>query len=246
MPSKRPQTVRVRGSNSRTRSARELRNGARPKPSSATVRRRMRHTARRDTPAELAVRRLVHRAGLRYRIDRAPFAGIRRRADLVFARARVAVFVDGCFWHCCPKHATWPKANAAWWRAKLLGNVARDRDTDRVLREAGWRVVRIWEHEEPGRAAARVRSVPLEQPDDLEKRSPRSHDANGRSGSSSLAPRRSHSRSLLHGRTPRPHVRATESLPARRPVRAGKDRPWEARRRRRRGTCPHRVASTSC
>jgi DNA mismatch endonuclease (patch repair protein) len=116
----------------------------------------MQHTAQRDTPGEVLLRRHVHAAGLRYRIDRSPIPGLRRRADLVFVRARVAVFVDGCFWHCCPKHATWPKANARWWKEKLLGNVARDRDTDARLREAGWLVVRVWEHEDPARAAQRI------------------------------------------------------------------------------------------
>ena len=98
----------------------------------------------------------VHASGCRYRIDRSPIPGMPRRADLVFARARVAVFVDGCFWHCCPEHATWPKANARWWKAKLLGNVARDRDTDARLQEAGWLVLRFWEHEDPARAARHI------------------------------------------------------------------------------------------
>ena len=81
---------------------------------------------------------------------------MRRRADLVFPRARVAVFVDGCFWHRCPRHATSPKNNAAWWATKLDGNVARDRDTDERLAAAGWTVVRIWEHEDPVTAADAV------------------------------------------------------------------------------------------
>lgn len=81
---------------------------------------------------------------------------MRRRADLVLRATKVAVFVDGCFWHCCPRHATWPRTNAAWWRAKLRANVARDRDTDRSLRARGWMVVRVWEHEAPHRAAARI------------------------------------------------------------------------------------------
>ena len=126
----------------------------RPKAGSAEIAARMRNTPRRDNPLELAIRRLVHAAGLRYRVDVAPEPQLRRRADLLFRRARVAVFVDGCFWHCCPKHVTWPKNNAAWWRTKLLGNVARDRDTDRRLRRAGWRVVRIWEHVNPVTAVA--------------------------------------------------------------------------------------------
>lgn len=127
-----------------------------PPASARSVATRMRRTRQRDTPAEIAIRRLVHADGLSYRIDRQPFPGIGRRADLVFARSRVAVFVDGCFWHCCPKHATWPKANGRWWKAKLLRNVARDRDTDTRLRAAGWLVVRVWEHEEPAAASRRV------------------------------------------------------------------------------------------
>jgi DNA mismatch endonuclease (patch repair protein) len=86
----------------------------------------------------------------------APIKGVRRRADVVFTRSRVAVFVDGCFWHACPIHATWPKANADWWRAKLKANVERDRDTDRRLGDAGWSVVRVWEHESAADAADRV------------------------------------------------------------------------------------------
>lgn len=82
--------------------------------------------------------------------------GLRRRADVVFTRSKVAVYVDGCFWHGCPVHATYPKANAAFWAIKLAANKARDRDTDMRLTEAGWLVVRIWEHEDPCVAAERV------------------------------------------------------------------------------------------
>ncbi len=115
----------------------------------------MERQARRDTRAELAVRRAVWRLGLRYRVDIAPLRG-RRRADLVFTRARVAVYVDGCFWHSCPLHATTPKANREWWEQKLAANVARDRDTDARLAEAGWTVLRVWEHEDPEQAAERI------------------------------------------------------------------------------------------
>jgi DNA mismatch endonuclease (patch repair protein) len=110
----------------------------------------------RDTTPERVLRSLLHRRGLRYRLHRRPVPGLRRQADLVFAGPRVAVFVDGCFWHSCPDHATSPKSNGAWWAAKLAGNVERDRDTDRRLAEAGWTVVRVWEHEDPARAAERV------------------------------------------------------------------------------------------
>lgn len=116
----------------------------------------MRSTRKRDTAAEVAVRRLLHRQGLRYRIDREVVAGTRRRADILFVTAKVAVFVDGCFWHSCPKHRTRPKANAAWWAAKLAQNRRRDAETNRRLLKAGWRVERIWEHETPSAAADRI------------------------------------------------------------------------------------------
>lgn len=118
----------------------------------------MERQARRDTKPERAVRRAVWRLGLRYRVDVAPVAG-RRRADLVFSRAKVAVYVDGCFWHRCPLHATTPKANRDWWAAKLEANVARDRDSDVRLDGAGWAVVRVWEHEQPEAAATRIAEV---------------------------------------------------------------------------------------
>lgn len=111
---------------------------------------------RRDTKPEVALRRALHRRGLRYFVDRAPLKGMRRRADLVFPRRKVAVYVDGCFWHSCPIHATKPRNNAQWWADKLAANVTRDRDTDEKLLAEGWRVVRIWEHEDPAEAADRV------------------------------------------------------------------------------------------
>ncbi|MDV7084586.1 very short patch repair endonuclease [Rhodococcus sp. IEGM 248] len=120
---------------------------------------RMRAQRRRDTAPELALRRELHRRGVRYYVDRAPVKGVRRRADLVFPRRKVAVYVDGCFWHSCPQHATFPKNNAQWWAEKLAGNVTRDRDTDTRLTDAGWTVVRIWEHENPVVAADRVQEA---------------------------------------------------------------------------------------
>lgn len=118
--------------------------------------RRMSRQRSRDTGPERALRSLLHCMGLRFRVHRRPVASLRREADLVFTGARVAVFVDGCFWHRCPEHATSPKANGSWWDAKLTANAARDQDTDRRLVDAGWTVVRVWEHEEPSTAAARV------------------------------------------------------------------------------------------
>ncbi|MBF6413265.1 very short patch repair endonuclease [Nocardia cyriacigeorgica] len=111
---------------------------------------------RAGTEPELALRRELHRRGLRYFVDRAPIRGQRRRADVIFPRLRVAVYVDGCFWHSCPEHATYPKNNAEWWAEKLAANVARDRATDAALAAAGWQVIRIWEHEDPVAAADRV------------------------------------------------------------------------------------------
>lgn len=113
----------------------------------------------RDTGPELAVRRLLHAAGMRYRVDVAPLRTLRRRADIVFTRAKVAVYIDGCFWHGCPEHGRQPAANPDYWTAKLAGNRKRDRDTDGRLATEGWLVVRAWEHDEPASIAARVRKV---------------------------------------------------------------------------------------
>ncbi len=85
-----------------------------------------------------------------------PLPELRRTADIVFAGAKVAVFVDGCFWHSCPQHGTAPSANEAWWAEKLAKNVKRDADTDGRLAAAGWLVVRVWEHEDPAAAGSRV------------------------------------------------------------------------------------------
>ncbi|WP_062994689.1 very short patch repair endonuclease [Nocardia mikamii] len=120
---------------------------------------RMARQRRTGTAPETALRTELHRRGLRYFVDRAPLPGLRRRADLVFPRRKVAVYVDGCFWHRCPLHATYPKNNAQWWAEKLAGNVARDRDTDARLAAAGWLVVRVWEHENSVAAADRVQSA---------------------------------------------------------------------------------------
>ena len=144
----------------------------RPSPSTALrpswassdgARRSMLGNRGRDTKPELAIRRAVHARGLRYRVSVRPITQVRRTADLVFTRAQVAVFVDGCFWHRCPEHATRPKAHAEFWSAKIDGNAARDRETDRILEEAGWTVIRIWEHEPAAEAASRVESVVVER-----------------------------------------------------------------------------------
>src|SRR6202043_1505614 len=114
----------------------------RPEASSAEVRRRMQATRRRDTPGEIALRAALRALGLSYRTD-VTLPGTRRRADVAFARAKVAVFVDGCFWHGCPEHGTWPKANANWWRTKISANIKRDRDPNAHLAAIGGRVFRF-------------------------------------------------------------------------------------------------------
>lgn len=110
----------------------------------------------RDTSPERALRSLVHAAGLRYRVVVKPLPGVRRTADLVFRPTKVAVFVDGCFWHRCPEHFTMPKTNVGYWEPKIARNVERDRETDALLREAGWLVLRFWEHEPPETCAQMV------------------------------------------------------------------------------------------
>ncbi|GAA3594912.1 very short patch repair endonuclease [Kribbella ginsengisoli] len=123
---------------------------------SAQVSARMSRQARRDTKPEIELRRRLHRLGYRYRVNR-PLPGLpRRRADITFGRNRLVVFVDGCFWHGCPAHGTSPRNNGAWWAEKLRKNVERDRDTDNRLKQAGWRVIRIWEHEDPETAVVQV------------------------------------------------------------------------------------------
>ena len=111
----------------------------------------------RDTAAELALRRLLHASGLRYRVHQRPLPDVRRTADVVFRRARLAVFVDGCFWHGCPEHGRREhRVNSWYWPEKIERNRRRDADTDERLAEAGWRVIRVWEHEPPLDAARRV------------------------------------------------------------------------------------------
>jgi DNA mismatch endonuclease, patch repair protein len=109
-----------------------------------------------DTRPEVAVRSAVHALGLRFRKHLSPLAGLRCRADLVFTRQRVVVFVDGCFWHGCPEHGVSPTTNSAYWSAKLGGNIDRDLRNEAALAAAGWTVVRIWEHEDAVEAAHRV------------------------------------------------------------------------------------------
>lgn len=131
-----------------------------PHPTSSEVSKRMRGNPRRDTRPEAELRSELHRRGLRFRKDH-PIRTPERvaRADIAFTRARLAVFVDGCFWHACPVHGNEPRANTEYWRPKLARNVARDRAVDQALAETGWRVLRAWEHEHPTEIAERVEAA---------------------------------------------------------------------------------------
>jgi DNA mismatch endonuclease (patch repair protein) len=131
----------------------------RPVPSSQGASLRMQQQRSHDTETELTIRRLLHMRGYRYRIHVRPVSGLRREADIAFGPAKVAVMVDGCFWHACPEHATWPKSNAEWWRTKIERNQQRDAMTDLALTAAGWSVLRIWEHEACDEAVDRIAAV---------------------------------------------------------------------------------------
>lgn len=135
---------------------------AHPGSSSPEVSRRMSRARRRDTAAEMALRRELHRRGRRYRVVFRVPGNNRRTIDIAFTRQRVAVFVDGCFWHGCPEHGTRPTANGEWWQQKLQANRARDADTDATLSAHGWISLRLWEHLSPETAADQVEAV-LEQ-----------------------------------------------------------------------------------
>ncbi len=117
-----------------------------PRPSSPTARKVMLGN-RSESGIERVVRSELHRRGLRFRKHASPVPGLRCRPDIVFTKARVAVFVDGCFWHRCPIHGSSPKANASYWKPKLDANVARDRRNDAALADAGWSVLRFWAHQ---------------------------------------------------------------------------------------------------
>ncbi|WP_445269231.1 very short patch repair endonuclease [Streptomyces sp. DSM 41634] len=124
--------------------------------SSAARRRNMQAIRSRDTKPEQLIRRLVHAQGLRYRVAAKPLQDLRRTADMVFRPAKVAVFIDGCYWHGCPEHYVPPKTNPGYWSEKVAKNMARDRDTDQHLKEAGWTVLRFWEHESPESCALTI------------------------------------------------------------------------------------------
>jgi DNA mismatch endonuclease (patch repair protein) len=131
-----------------------------PQPLNDLVRRQMQSMPRRDTEIELALRRELHRLGLRFRVNLRALPGT---PDIALTRARVAVFVDGCFWHRCPQHATSPKNNSTWWASKLDGNVERDRRKDQQLQQLGWMPLHVWEHEDPVTAAREIHKLWLER-----------------------------------------------------------------------------------
>ena len=131
-----------------------------PSPTSAAATTVGRGNRRRDTKPEVALRSALHKRGLRFRKDHlVRLDGGRVRVDICFTRARIAVFVDGCFWHVCPVHHVPPRRNVDYWAPKLRANVERDRRNDAALRSGGWDVVRVWEHEETEAAAARVEGI---------------------------------------------------------------------------------------
>lgn len=130
-----------------------------PEPSSEHIRRRMKSQRRRDTKPEVALRRELHRRGLRFFVDRRVLPEVRRRHDIVFPRLRLVVEIRGCWWHACPEHATHAQANSEWWRSKLEQNVARDRDTEQRLHASGWQLIVVWEHEEAIEAADSIEAL---------------------------------------------------------------------------------------
>ncbi|WP_295572343.1 very short patch repair endonuclease [uncultured Microbacterium sp.] len=135
--------------------------------SSEAARRTMVANRRRDTQPELRVRRLLHAAGLRYTVDARPVPTLRGRADMVFSRRRVAIFIDGCFWHGCPLHGVQPKTNAPYWGPKLARNRERDVQVTAELTALGWTVLRFWEHESPEWVAETVIATWREWDDSL-------------------------------------------------------------------------------
>lgn len=132
-----------------------------PGPSSAAAQRTMLGNRRRDSTPERRLRSALHATGLRFRVDLPISVPGRRpiRPDVVFTRMRVVVFVDGCFWHGCPEHGRPPRTNSRYWNAKIAINQTRDREQTAALEDAGWAVVRVWEHDDPAAAALVVRNV---------------------------------------------------------------------------------------
>lgn len=123
----------------------------------------MRANRKVDTGPELLLRSSLHRRGYRFLVNIAPDSNISCRVDILFPRSRIAVFVDGCFWHRCPEHGVRPRTNSEYWDAKIARNLARDRRNNAELEAAGWVVVRVWEHEPPHEAAERISQIVRER-----------------------------------------------------------------------------------
>lgn len=126
-----------------------------PLPLNPLVSAQMSRMPRRDSKPEMELRRALHQRGMRFRTH----VDLPGRPDVAFTRAKIAVFLDGCFWHACPDHGVLPKNNCDWWRAKLEANVARDRRKDEALAELGWAVIHVWEHESASSAADLIERV---------------------------------------------------------------------------------------
>ena len=135
------------------------RENIKPSPSSKAALARMKAAKPRDTAPEKTLRSELHKRGLRYSVDARPIKELNRRADIVFRSAKVAIFVDGCFWHGCPIHGTQAKANAEFWKNKIKQNRIRDADTNKQLKKAGWRVIRVWEHEDTVKASEKIHKI---------------------------------------------------------------------------------------
>jgi len=142
---------------------------ARPVPSSDAASKRMKAAKSRDTAPENALRSALFRKGLRFRVDTKPIQEFNRKADIVFRTTKIAVFVDGCFWHGCPIHGTQAKANAEFWRNKIKQNRLRDLDTNEKLKKAGWKVVRVWEHENSEKAAEKILKLVMKRKNSTQK-----------------------------------------------------------------------------
>ena|SRR5258706_2087148 len=136
---------------------------SRPSPSSEAALRRMKAAKPRDTAPEIAIRSALHRLGLRYSINAKPIKELNRSADILFRSLKVAIFIDGCFWHGCPIHGTQAKANSEFWRAKIERNQERDAETTKYLKKSGWKVIRVWEHENPEKASAKIQKTVLKR-----------------------------------------------------------------------------------
>jgi DNA mismatch endonuclease, patch repair protein len=116
----------------------------------------MKSARQHDTAPELKLQVLLLELNIEFETNAFPIAGFKRKADILLRDKKIAIFIDGCFWHGCPIHGTWPKQNAEFWKEKILKNKDRDKDTNIKLAEFGWKVIRVWEHEEMKDVAQRI------------------------------------------------------------------------------------------